>query len=283
MSFLQGGQSGPLDYGAGADIQILGQLLDFPDKTFGGDKVAQTPSGHGIELGKAVEDKGLVSDLQNGWGMAGVGQALVNLVRDDPQAQVGQILHPLQAKQGASWVGRRIDHDSPGVRAADLRDFIGSVLKSIVFINRDRKRDSAHKRDEVGVAGVSGIRDDDRFSVFQKSGKAQEHGRRSSGGDNDLIRVYVPSGPLPGVFTDCFPQLQKTQAVGIMGLSGLDRPAGCVFDTLRGVEIGLTDLQVDNVRSVRFQLFGRFKHVHDQKGADISRPRGWLHVWFFLS
>ena len=92
-SFFESGDAGYLGDGAGTDEEVLLNLLDGADERLGRDQVAEPEAGHGIHLGEAVQDKGVVGVLQNGVFLALVDEAMVDFVRDDVGRKFGNRLH----------------------------------------------------------------------------------------------------------------------------------------------------------------------------------------------
>ena len=53
------------------------------------------------------------------------------------------------------------------------------------------------------------------------------------------------------VFADGFPQFKETETVGVMGLPLAQGANTALLDALRRVEIGLSDLEVDDILAAR--------------------------------
>ena len=80
----QGRDTGFLHRGIGGQEKVLHQGLHGAHEVAGHDEVTQAPSGHGVGLGKAADDHGIVRVFQDGvLFRIPVGQAMVDLVGND--------------------------------------------------------------------------------------------------------------------------------------------------------------------------------------------------------
>jgi len=164
----EGGDPRPLDGGVGADEEVLLHLLDRPYELGRRDEVAQPQARHGVELREAVEDDGVVGELQNRALPSSVDEAVVDLVGDDPDPQIGDLLHPSGGEEGPRRVRRRVDDDGLRLIGDPGSYSPGVELKAVGLGGRHRHGDAAGKPDEVRVAGVAGVGDDRLVPRLQK-------------------------------------------------------------------------------------------------------------------
>ena len=54
-----------------------------------------------------------------------------------------------------------------------------------------------------------------------------------------------------------------------MGMTVFQCPAGSVFNTVRGIKIGLAYLQVNDVDPLAFHFIGSLEDIHDDEGTDL--------------
>ena len=105
--------------------------------------------------------------------LAFVHQAVVDFIGDDIWAlltlgQGGDLLHAVGRQQIARGIGRGVNKNAPGFGAQFFFDGFGAVLKAVFFINRNGDRPALDKFNEIGIAGIMGIRDDDFIPGLQQ-------------------------------------------------------------------------------------------------------------------
>ena len=153
----EGRKPGILHEGVGGYEEVLLNDLHRPYKWFGRDKVTQPPAGHGIELGKSVDHKGLVRILQDAVCLSSIHQPVIYLIRYNPGTQPGNLSHDLRAQKIPCGIGRGIDDDPLG-SLVDLSLYgFRPVLKSILLKDLDFNRFATHEMNEAGIAGIVGI------------------------------------------------------------------------------------------------------------------------------
>ena len=246
-SLPEGGDPRPLDGGVRADEEVLLHLLDRPDELGRGDQVPQSKAGHGVELREAVEDDGVLGELQNRALPPSVDEAVVDLVGDDPDPQIGDRLHPSGGEEGPRGVRRRVDDDGLRLIGDPRGDGPGVELKAVRLSGRHRHRDAAGKSDEVRVADVAGVGDDRLVPRLQKRREDEHHRRGRPGADDDPLGIDGDGVPFGVMLGYRHPQLLIAAAVGVVGVAlgegGRDR----LPDRPRDVKVRLAHLQVDDI------------------------------------
>src|SRR5512136_991602 len=130
-------------------------------------------------------------------------------------------------------------------------------------------RNTLHKSDEAGIAGVMRVGEDDLVTFLKQRRKEQEHGRRSPRSDHNLIGRDGHIVGLEVVPANGLPEFQEAQAVRVMGVSLVQGLAGSLFDTWGCIKVRLSHLQVDDVNALLFHRASPFKDVHDEKGWNL--------------
>ena len=106
-----------------------------------------------------------------------IDQSVIDFVGDDGHSERGDFLHSLPAQQIARRIGRGIDQNGFGARMDHFPDGGWCVLESLVFMDRDADRFPSEETNEIGIACVVGIRDDDLIIPF-KDRREKDHHRR---------------------------------------------------------------------------------------------------------
>jgi len=265
----EGGDPRPLDGGVGADEEVLLHLLDRPDELGRGDQVPQSKAGHGVELREAVEDDGVVGELQNRPLLPSVDETVVYLVGDDPDPQIGDLLHPSGGEEGPRGVRWRVDDD--GLRLiSDPGSYSSGVeLKAVRLGGRHRHGDAARKANEVGVAGVAGVGDDRLVSTLQEEGEDEHHGGRGPRADDDPFGIDGDAVLLIIMLGYRLPKLRIAAAMGVVGVALSEGFCNRLPDWGGDVEVRLAHLQVDYVDPLALHRPGALQDVHHQKGGHL--------------
>ena len=221
---LQSGDAGPLGKRAGADEEVLLHLLNGTDEVLRSDEIAQPESCHGIELGKAVQDKGMVGELQYGMLPAFIDQAVIDLIGDDVRRESGNGPHGVLREKVTGRIGGRVDENGLCLIADSRLDRLRRELEAVLFIDRDPDGNAAQEAYEIGVAGIARVGDDDLLSVLQQRRKDEHHGRRGSGGHDHLIWFYRDAVGAVVMLCDRLSQPQVAQAVRVVGESLSQEP-----------------------------------------------------------
>ena len=123
-----------------------------------GDDVAEPPAGHREELREAVEDEGIVGELEGGMLRVSVDEAVIDLVRDHGNAEAADLGEVVLRDQRAGGIRGGVDDDGarPGTdrRAHGVR----LELEAFLFPARMQRGTPLRYRDEIRIAGVARIR-----------------------------------------------------------------------------------------------------------------------------
>ena len=220
LAVAQGDDTGLLDEVAGADQEVLVHALQGTHAAGRGDQVAEAPTGHGVGLGKSAEDEGLVGKLENAAFLAGIAQAMVNLVGDHRHRQGGQFLQPGRRQQRAGGVGRRVDQHAAAARAEQLPHRGGPGLEAVFGTRRQKAGTTAGEADEVGITGVARVGKNNLVPRFEERSKQEQQKRAGPRRDDDPLGIdrYPIATPIVG--GDLLPQLRQPQGMGVGGGPG---------------------------------------------------------------
>ena len=107
------------------------------------------------------------------------------------------------------------------------------------------------------------------IAFFDKRGENQKHGRRSTGGYDDLIRRDIHAIFCEIVFTDGLSQLYNPEAVCVVCFSIPDGLVACFVDAFRRIKIRLSNLQMNDILPAPFHLLRLFKDIHNNEGGNF--------------
>jgi len=133
---------------------------------------------------------------------------------------------------------------------------VGPELKALLLLHRHIAGHRVHQTEEVGVAGVVGVGEEYLIAGIQQAGEDQDHGRGGAGSDDELLG----GEPDPILFqimgAQGLPELNQALGMGVLGLPRGHGPPSRLLDHLRGGEVGLANLQMDDVLPPGLQLLG---------------------------
>ena len=240
------------------------------------DHVAEPEAGHRVALREAVQHEDVVAEAEGRHDLGSVvDEPVVDLVRDDRHAQRGELGERLPALDRAGRIRRGIHDDR--ARARPERTPYRARVELVTVLRRagDQHRGSAAGADEVRVAGIVGGAEHHLVSRRDQQREDQQHRRRGSTRDEHAFGIDGHAGAAGVIPRDRLAQLREATAVGVARLAVLQR-ADAGLDGGRGRwEIGLADLEMDDVRAVTFHREGALHHLHREErlGAARRAPR----------
>ncbi len=148
-------------------------------------------------------DDGVVVEGERGRGRRGVGQAVIDLVRDEPQAEIAGRSRraapgPSRADHGPGGVGRA--HGEHAVRAA-LRGARASTASAVMiqpsaFVSGMTTGVKVERRQDVAVGRIARRRDRDPVAGIEQAQEGEhEAGRRAGRHDHPLRGEARPRKP----------------------------------------------------------------------------------------
>ena len=244
-----------------ADRQVLLQLLDRPDQDFRQDQPADTPPGHAVVFRERVHDYRIGREGERGLGRLLVGQPVVDLIRDEGDAQLitgcadsGQIL---AAHHRARGIGRAHQQDAVERRSRMGRhdhlscDDIAAGLAGLDTDGLDTQR-----MEDVEIGGVTGSRNSHPRTGIEQGQEGQQEAPGRAGRHDDAVRRHINAigfAVMPG---NASPQARTTERFGIADPPASKRRGGSVPDHARRWAAWLADFKVDDVMSASLDLAG---------------------------
>jgi hypothetical protein len=156
------------------------------------DQIAESPAGHREGLREAVQHEGAVGVLEDRAVAPALGEAVVDLVGDDEGGpllrQRGDDRHPLRRQHRSGGITWRVDQDGPRAGSQAGPDGLGTILEAILFGRVHVNGHALGVTDEVRIAGVVRIAEDDLVARIEERAEQQEHRRRRAGRHQHLVR-----------------------------------------------------------------------------------------------
>ena len=164
------------------------------------------------------------------------------------------------------------DHDGLGLRGNHLLEILdGGEREAVLNRGDDRFHHHAAHRGKGVVVGVEGFRDDDFIAGIHTAVEGEKEAFAATGGDDDLI-----GGDLNTHAVVVFHQFLAVAEIAGGVAVGNHRNIGVthgVAGTFRGLDVGLTDVQMINVNAATFGSIGEGDELPDG---------GRLHACTFL-
>ena len=231
---------------------------------FGGQGIADTPAGHGIGLGNAVDENGALLYVlaQRGDGdelPAVVDQLIINFVSDDihvpGDADVGQGPEHLPGVQHARGVGGRVKEDALGVVGNRFVQLLGRELEFVLLPGLGDDGDAAAHPNDLGIADPIGRGNDHLVAGVHQRADGEIDVVLGAGGDDHLRGGVVKAAVLLHPLADGLFQLDDAGGGGVFGfIFGKGTNAG-LFDVVGGGKIGLPCPKAHHVDALGFHIF----------------------------
>src|SRR5438876_1936556 len=257
------------------------------------DPVAEPPAGHRERLREPVEEDRVLAhpgQAQERHELALVEELAVDLVGEhrDPE-RARDLRHPLDLRpreDAAGRVLRRVDDDQLRLPADPLLEEPEVEAEPRLLQERNRHRHPAHEVDDRFVDGKAGVRVDHLVAAVDERHDREEHDRLRAGRDHDLLRSDGRAAGGRDVPGDRRAQLGESGRRPVVGRPRVEGALGGVADVLGRVEVGLADLEVNDLLALSFErlgprqdLEGRLRSeprhpVRDDHAADYTGARG---------
>src|SRR5262249_52006251 len=142
----------------------------------------------------------------------------------------------------------------------------------VLFGDADVDRPALGVLDEVRIARVVGIAQHHLVAGIEKVAEQEQHRRRGTGCDEDLVgRDRHPVGPRV-VLHDRLPERQDPEAVRVARPPVLDRARQGVAHRRGRLEVGLAELEVDHVDAGALELLRPLRDLDGQERLDLLDP-----------
>ena len=243
--------------------------------------VAQPPAGHGVGLGEAVEQDGAVLeavDGHDGLVFALEDQPAIDLVGEHHEVALadglGDVAQITPGQHPAGGIMGRVQDDELGAVGDERGQFVHVQAEVHLLAQADGHRLGPQEADHGLVDGEAGIGIDDLILFFHQ----RQHGEENDGlaaGDND--HLVGGDGDVPGggdVLGDGLAQLRQPGRGPVVGPALVQGLGGGLDHVGGGVEVGLADLQVDDVFALGFQGPRLDQHFEGGFGAQARHAPG---------
>ena len=221
-----------------------------------GDEGAEAPASHGVALGVAGNGDGQAGGFgregrRAAGGLAIVDEVLVDFVRHDPDvglyADSNEGFELGTGIDGAGRVGRAVDDDHARLRSERGGQLGGGDLKTgDVFGVHDDGR-TAGELHHLGIAHPIRGRDDDFVAGADGGEDGEVAGHLAARGDDDVGVGDTGEAAAGVVFGDGLTESGDARRRGILRLAISQSLSAGVLDELRGIEVGLTDAETDDI------------------------------------
>ena len=224
--------------------------------------VAQTPAGHRIGLGEAVDGDGVIVDiLAQGSDadvlIAAIDQLLIDFVGQDDDAftdgDVGQCGEFFAGIDGAGRVAGGVQDDHLRHRGHGVLELIRSELPAVFTLRFDDHRNATDDAHHFRVAGPVRSRND-HFITWIHAGKdGIVAGVLGSAVHADLGGFILHLVVHQQLCSDGFTQFEDAGAFGIAGFACVKSFDSSGDDWCRSIEVWLTSSEVQHVNSLLLQ------------------------------
>ena len=260
----------------GAGVGVGHQASDVRGEIRAHDAVAHAPAGHGVGLGEAVKNDGTFLHAGNGRDgemLAFKEQAAVNFIREHENVAVaddfGHLLDVFARHDAARGVLRRIENNELGV-IGDQRGQLIHVEREVAFLAQlDGYGLAAHVVDHRLVDGETRIGIDNLIAFIDQRQDGVEHDGLSAGDNHHFIGRDRDAARAAYVIGNGLAQSGQAGGGTVMGPALVQRIHGRFHHVGWRVEIGLSDLQVNDALALGFERLGL---VQNFKGSFRAQP-----------
>ena len=253
------------------DEQILGEQLDRPHQVRRRHQPAEAPAGHAEVFGEAVDHDRIPVERQHARGRRRIGDAMVDLVGDQPDAagaavarEAGELAGP---QHGPGRVGRARDHEAVD-RRRDRGQLLDREREAGLRTEADPDRLDPERPQDVLVGREGGLRHDHPVAGIEGGKEAEDEGAGRADRDDHLRGIDLEVVGRAIVRGDRPAQRRPAERFGIAERDPAERPPGR-FEHRRGrPAAGLADLQMDDVLTRGGALGRRRQHVHRDERRD---------------
>ena len=176
------------------------------------------------------------------------------------EGQVGERFQVLACQRAPTGVVRRVEHQQLCSLGDEGGHLVGVHSEFVLFSKRHSDRFGPGERGDRFVHREAGIRIEDFVALPTQRHDGEEHDGLGSGGDHDTVGRIAPSAGPAEELPDGLSHLGQARSCHIVGEPCSER-VGCSIDDVRGrIEVGLADLQMDDLAPLRFQRPGPTKN-----------------------
>ncbi len=212
-----------------------------------------------------------------------VERAPVDLVREDHERVLardgGDALHGLGLEHGAGRVVRRVEDQQFRARRDLALQILQVQVEAVLIAERQRHGPRAEEVDQRLVDRERRVGEQHVVAVLEQRHHGVEHDGLAAGRDHDVVGVARDAAlglPLLGDDLAELGQSGRRPVVRPALLQGLRRG---VADVLRRIEVGLADLEVDDLPSLRLERPSPRQHFEGGFGPQPAHALRESHVF----
>ena len=192
---------------------------------------------------------------------SGVQEVFVHLVRE--HVGVGAVPHDLRddrdllaGEHGAARVVGRVQDDEPRVLVHQRCELV--EVRVVVQLAPQRHGDwlCAAEVHHGGVDGEAGVGIDDLGAGLRERQQGEEHDGLGAGGDDHLLPIVLEASALAGIAGHGLPDLRDARSGDVVRVARVEGIDGRGLDVGRRLEVGLADLQVDDLNALGLKRLG---------------------------
>ncbi len=203
--------------------------------------------------------------------LAVVDHLRVGLVGEDHDVvlhgDLGDRLEVLHGEHRAGRVVRRVDDDELGLFGDERGKLSRIEAELAVLAQRRRDGGCADELSHGLVDREAGVRADDLVALVHQREDAEEEDRLRARGDDDLGGLVVGPAGVIEILCVALPSLRQPRRRAVAGEAVLHRLVCGIDDVVRRLEVGLADLEVDDIAALFLKLAGPRQHLKRCLGA----------------
>ena len=266
------------------------ELAVHLDQRWRHDRVAKPPAGHGEGLAEAVEDDrplrhpGQRPDRD--MLLSVVQDPAVDLIGEDDEIvadrQVGDGLQVGSGQDAARRVRRGVDDEHPRPRRDEGRELVEIDPEVVLHPDRHGNRRRTDEPGQGFVDRVARVRDEDLVAGVDQPENGIEHHALAADRHEHPIWRHLEALPGGRVLGDRFAELRDPRIRGVVGCPVIERSLRGLPRIRGRVEVGFTDLKVDDVPAGGLEGAGPGGDLERGLGPDHAHPLRDPHVELLL-
>ena len=213
--------------------------------------------------------------------LAVVDDAAVDLVRKDDEVALpgdaGDGLEVVVPEDRPGRVARAVDHDQPGPVRDERSQLVGVGPEAVITAQRQGDGGRAHEPRHRLVDREAWVGHDDLVASPDEGHHREREHRLGARGDDDAVGVDLDPAPESRIGGDRLTEGREPERRGVVGPAFIERPFGCGEDVRRGVEVGLSEVEMDDVAALRFESARPIRRLEGGLGPDVVHPASQSH------
>ena len=183
----------------------------------------------------------------------------------------GYRLEVFELEDAAGRVLGRVEDHQPGAFGYQRAKFIAVEAEAVLLAKRQRYRPGAGMGYHRLVGGKAGVGVDDLVARARESVDRIEEQGLGAGGYHDLVRAELEASKGSSLFGDGGAQLRQSLGWAVARMSVGEGSHGGLFDVIGGREIGLTDLEMDDLLAGGLEFLRPPQYVKSRFTGKLSR------------